>query len=216
MKFFVSCAKGLEYLLADELSALGLEKATATIAGVNADGELEQALRIVMWSRLASRVLWPIDEFECPDEQALYDGVRALPWHEHIKPEMTLAVDAHVSGDKITHARFAAQRIKDAIVDRMRDEGLERPSVNTDLPDVRVNLSLRKGRASLSIDLGGGPLHRRGWRGAAHDAPLKENLAAALLMRAQWPRLHAAGGGLLDPMCGSGTLLIEGALMAAD
>ena len=77
-----------------------------------------------MWSRLASRVLWPIDEFECPDEQALYDGVRALPWHEHITPEMTLAVDAHVSGDKITHARFAAQRIKDAIVDRMRDEGL--------------------------------------------------------------------------------------------
>jgi 23S rRNA (guanine2445-N2)-methyltransferase / 23S rRNA (guanine2069-N7)-methyltransferase len=119
-------------------------------------------------------VLWPIDEFDCPDEQALYDGVRALPWHEHIKPEMTLAVDAHVSGDKITHARFAAQRIKDAIVDRMRDEGLERPSVNTDLPDVRVNLSLRKGRASLSIDLGGGPLHRRGWRGAAHEAPLKE------------------------------------------
>ena len=216
MKFFVSCAKGLEYLLADELSALGLGKATATIAGVNTEGELEQALRIVMWSRLASRVLWPIDEFDCPDEQALYDGVRALPWHEHIKPEMTLAVDAHVSGDKITHARFAAQRIKDAIVDRMRDEGLERPSVNTDLPDVRVNLSLRKGRASLSIDLGGGPLHRRGWRGAAHEAPLKENLAAALLLRAQWPRLHAAGGGLLDPMCGSGTLLIEGALMAAD
>lgn len=216
MNFFVSCAKGLEYLLVDELLALGLDKATATIAGANAEGTLAQAQRAVMWSRLASRVLWPIAEFECPDEQALYDGVRALPWHEHLRPEMTLAVDAHVSGDTITHARFAAQRIKDAVVDRMRDEGLERPSVNTDLPDLRVNLSLRKGRATISIDLGGGPLHRRGWRGAAHDAPLKENLAAALLIRAQWPRLHAAGGGLLDPMCGSGTLLIEGALMAAD
>ena len=216
MNFFVSCAKGLEYLLVDELLALGLDKATATIAGANAEGEPAQAQRAVMWSRLASRVLWPIAAFDCPDEQALYDGVRALPWHEHLRPEMTLAVDAHVSGDTITHARFAAQRIKDAIVDRMRDEGLERPSVNTDLPDVRVNLSLRKGRATISIDLGGGPLHRRGWRGAAHDAPLKENLAAALLIRAQWPRLHAAGGGLLDPMCGSGTLLIEGALMAAD
>ena len=216
MNFFVSCAKGLEYLLVDELLALGLDKATATVAGVNAEGTLAQAQRAVMWSRLASRVLWPIAEFDCPDEQALYDGVRALPWHEHLLPEMTLAVDAHVSGDAITHARFAAQRIKDAIVDRMRDEGLERPSVNTDLPDLRVNLSLRKGRATISIDLGGGPLHRRGWRGAAHDAPLKENLAAALLIRAQWPRLHAAGGGLLDPMCGSGTLLIEGALMAAD
>jgi len=216
VNFFVSCAKGLEYLLADELAALGLARATATIAGVNADGELAQAQRIVLWSRLASRVLWPLAEFECPDEQALYDGVRALPWPQHLRPEMTLAVDAHVSGDRITHARFAAQRIKDAIVDRMREEGLERPSVNTDLPDVRVNLSLRKGRATISIDLGGGPLHRRGWRGAAHEAPLKENLAAALLLRGQWPRLHAAGGGLLDPMCGSGTLLIEGALMAAD
>jgi len=216
VNFFVSCAKGLEYLLADELSALGLARATATIAGVNAEGELHQAQRIVLWSRLASRVLWPLAEFECADEQALYDGVHALPWQQHIRPEMTLAVDAHVSGETITHARFAAQRIKDAIVDRMRAEGLERPSVNTDLPDVRVNLSLRKGRATISIDLGGGPLHRRGWRGAAHDAPLKENLAAALLLRGHWPRLHAAGGGLLDPMCGSGTLLIEGALMAAD
>lgn len=216
VNFFVSCAKGLEYLLADELSALGLGKATATIAGVNAEGDLAQAQRIVLWSRLASRVLWPLAEFACPDEQALYDGVHALPWPQHLTPQMTLAVDAHVSGDRITHARFAAQRIKDAIVDRMRAEGLERPSVNTELPDVRVNLSLRKGRATISIDLGGGPLHRRGWRGAAHDAPLKENLAAALLLRGQWPRLHAAGGGLLDPMCGSGTLLIEGALMAAD
>lgn len=216
VNFFVSCAKGLEYLLVDELLALGLDKATATIAGVNAEGSLAQAQRAILWSRLASRVLWPIATFECPDEQALYDGVRALPWHEHLRPDNTLAVDAHVSGEAITHARFAAQRIKDAIVDRMRDEGLERPSVNTDLPDLRVNLSLRKGRATISIDLGGGPLHRRGWRGAAHEAPLKENLAAALLIRAQWPRLHAAGGGLLDPMCGSGTLLIEGALMAAD
>ncbi len=216
VNFFVSCAKGLEYLLADELSALGLAKATATIAGANAEGDLAQAQRVVLWSRLASRVLWPLAEFECPDEQALYDGVHMMPWQDHMKPEMTLAVDAHVSGDKITHARFAAQRIKDAVVDRMRSEGLERPSVNTDLPDIRINLSLRKGRATISIDLGGGPLHRRGWRGAAHDAPLRENLAAAVLLRGQWPRLHAAGGGLLDPMCGSGTLLIEGALMAAD
>jgi 23S rRNA (guanine2445-N2)-methyltransferase / 23S rRNA (guanine2069-N7)-methyltransferase len=216
VKFFVSCAKGLEYLLADELLALGLPKATATVAGVNAEGELLDAQRIVLWSRLASRVLWPLDSFDCPDENALYQGVLAMDWENQLTPERTLSVDAHVSGETITHARFAAQRVKDAVVDRMRDHGLERPSVNVDMPDVRINLSLRKDRATISIDLGGGPLHRRGWRMAAHDAPLKENLAAALLMRAQWAKLYTEGGGLLDPMCGGGTLLIEGALMAAD
>ncbi|MDC6668744.1 23S rRNA (guanine(2445)-N(2))/(guanine(2069)-N(7))-methyltransferase, partial [Leclercia adecarboxylata] len=88
--------------------------------------------------------------------------------------------------------------------------------MNVEFPDVRINLSLRKGRATISIDLGGGPMHRRGWRMAQNEAPLKENLAAAVLLRANWPKIHSEGGGLLDPMCGSGTLLIEGALMAAD
>ena len=216
MKFFVSCAKGLEYLLADELLALGVPKATATIAGVNADGELVDAQRAVLWSRLASRVLWPIAEFECLNEQALYDGVMAIAWERHTRPELTLAVDAHVSGEAITHARYAAQRVKDAVVDRLRQQGLERPSVDVEQPDVRINLSLRRNRATISIDLGGGPMHRRGWRQAQNEAPLKENLAAAVLMRGGWPALYHEGGALLDPMCGSGTLLIEGALMAAD
>ena len=216
MKFFISCAKGLEYLLADELLALGMAKATATIAGVNAEGEPVDAQRAVLWSRLASRVLWPIAEFDCPDEQALYDGVAAMPWPQHLRSEHTLAVDAHVSGEAITHARFAAQRVKDAVVDTLRAQGMERPSVDVDQPDVRINLSLRKGRATLSIDLGGGPMHRRGWRQVQNDAPLKENLAAAVLMRGGWPKAYHEGGALLDPMCGSGTLLIEGALMAAD
>lgn len=217
MKFFVSCAKGLEYLLADELVALGAAKATATIAGANAEGTLADAQRAVLWSRLASRVLWPLAEFDCPDEQALYDGAAAVPWHEHLREGDTVAVDAHVSGEAITHARFAAQRVKDAVVDVFRAQGLERPSVDVDAPDLRLNLSLRKGRATLSVDLGGGPLHRRGWRASAHEAPLKENLAAAVLLRGGWPNLYAAeDGALLDPMCGSGTLLIEGALMAAD
>ena len=216
MKFFVSCAKGLEYLLADELVALGASRATAAVAGANAEGELADAQRAVLWSRLASRVLWPLAEFDCPDEQALYAGAAALPWHEHLAQGQTLAVDAHVSGDAITHARYAAQRVKDAVVDVFRAGGLERPSVDVEAPDLRLNLSLRKGRATLSVDLGGGPLHRRGWRASRHEAPLKENLAAAVLLRGGWPQLYAEGGSLLDPMCGSGTLLIEGALMAAD
>jgi 23S rRNA (guanine2445-N2)-methyltransferase / 23S rRNA (guanine2069-N7)-methyltransferase len=216
MKFFASCGKGLEYLLADELVALGCAHATATVAGANVEGSLADAQRAVMWSRLASRVLWPLAEFECADEHALYAGAAALPWQQHLTPAMTVAVDAHVSGDAITHARYAAQRLKDAVVDVLREATGARPDVDTDAPDLRLNLVVRKGRAIVSVDLGGGPLHRRGWRSTQGEAPLKENLAAAVLLRGDWPRLHAEGGALLDPMCGSGTLLIEGALMAAD
>ncbi|MBA3487457.1 MAG: 23S rRNA (guanine(2445)-N(2))/(guanine(2069)-N(7))-methyltransferase, partial [Lysobacter sp.] len=216
MKFYASCGKGLEYLLADEMVALGCVRATAALAGANVEGSLADAQRAVLWSRLASRVLWPIAEFDCPDEHALYAGVAALPWPEHVDSNHTIAVDAHVSGTGITHARYAAQRVKDAVVDVMRDQTGARPDVDVEAPDLRINLVVRKGRAIISIDLGGGPLHRRGWRQSQGEAPLKENLAAAVLMRGGWPQLYAQGGDLLDPMCGSGTLLIEGALMAAD
>ena len=216
MKFFVSCAKGLEYLLADELVALGCTRATAARAGANAEGTLHDAQPAVLWSRLASRVLWPIAEFDCADEHQLYAGAAAVDWSQHMRVGMTLAVDAHVSGDGITHARYAAQRVKDAIVDTLRGPNGERPDVDLDNPDLRLNLVVRKGRAILSVDLGGGPLHRRGWRQTQGEAPLKENLAAAVLMRGGWPQVYRDGGALLDPMCGSGTLLIEGALMAAD
>lgn len=216
MKFFASCGKGLEYLLVDELLQLGCERATATMAGVNVEGSLLDAQRAVLWSRVASRVLWPITEFDCADEQALYAGVAGIDWPSQLGEGDTIAVDAHVSGTALTHARFAAQRVKDAIVDVMRDATGTRPSVDVETPDVRVNVVVRKDRAIVSIDLGGGPLHRRGWRQHQGDAPLKENLAAGVLMRGRWSQVYAGGGGLLDPMCGSGTLLIEGALMAAD
>lgn len=216
MKFFVSCGKGLEYLLVDELLALGCTHATATIAGANAEGGLRDAQRAVLWSRLASRVLWPIAEFDCPDEHALYAGAAAVEWTDHLAPDRTLAIDAHVSGGALTHARYAAQRVKDAVVDTLRARTGARPNVDVEAPDLRLNLVVRKGRAVLSIDLGGGPLHRRGWRRQQGEAPLKETLAAAMLMRGDWPRVYRDGGALLDPMCGSGTLVIEGALMAAD
>ena len=216
MKFFVACAKSLEYLLVDEMLALGATRATAATAGVNVEAEPAVAYRAAMFSRLASRVLWPLAEFDCENEQDLYQGVHALDWSAHVAPEGTLAVDAHVSGPTLTHERFAAQRVKDAIVDRIRASHGVRPSVDVDAPDLRVNFVLRKGRGFLSVDLGGGALHRRGWRQSQGDAPLKENLAAAMLIRGSWLKIHGEGGALLDPMCGSGTLLIEGALMAAD
>ncbi|RMH88389.1 bifunctional 23S rRNA (guanine(2069)-N(7))-methyltransferase RlmK/23S rRNA (guanine(2445)-N(2))-methyltransferase RlmL [Lysobacter pythonis] len=216
MKFFASCGKGLEYLLADELAALGCARATATNAGVNVEGELPDALRAVLWSRFASRVLWPLAEFDCPDEAALYAGARAIDWPRHLDPDMTLAVDAHVSGDGITHARFAAQRLKDAVVDVLREASGQRPSVDAESPDLRLNLVVKKGRAIVSVDLSGGPMHRRGWRAEQGEAPLKENVAAAVLARGGWPCRYREGGALLDPMCGSGTLVIEAALIAAD
>ncbi len=216
MKFFASCGKGLEYLLADELVALGCARATAAIAGANVEGSLQDAQRAVLWSRLASRILWPIAEFDCADEHALYAGAAAIDWQAHLSPAHTLAIDAHVSGSGITHARYAAQRVKDAIVDTLRASTGQRPDVDVEAPDVRINLVVRKARAILSIDLAGGPMHRRGWRRAQGEAPLKENVAAAVLLRGGWPQAYADGGDLLDPMCGSGTLLIEGALMAAD
>lgn len=216
MKLFVPCAKGLEYLLVDELVALGAARATAGVAGANAEGDAELPYAVAMYSRLASRALWPLAEFDCQDEQALYDGATQIDWSEHLRVDGTLVVDANVSGTQIRHERFAAQRVKDAVVDQFRTRSGERPSVDTHDPDVRINLSVRKGRAMLSIDLGGGSLHRRGWRQDQGEAPLKETLAAAVLLRGGWPQIAAQAGSLLDPMCGAGTLLIEGALMARD
>ncbi|MEO8160978.1 MAG: THUMP domain-containing protein, partial [Arenimonas sp.] len=202
MKFYVACARGLEYLLADELSALGATRATAASAGVNVEANAAVAYRALMYSRLAGRVLWPLAEFDCENEQDLYQGVHALDWLQHVRADGTLAVDAHVSGPVLTHERYVAQRIKDAIVDRIRAACGTRPSVDVDSPDLRVNFVLRKGRGLLSVDLGGGALHRRGWRSAQGEAPLKENLAAAMLLRGDWPRIFREGGALLDPMCG--------------
>ena len=215
MKFFLSCAKGLEYLLVDEAAAMGV-KATATMAGVNAEGSLGDALGLVMHSRLASRVLWPIAHFDCQNEQDLYQGVHAIDWAKHIGPGATFAIDARISSQTLTHERYAAQRSKDAIVDRLRAQTGTRPDVDVEHPDVRINVHVRKDKADIAVDLGGGSLHKRGWRQEQGEAPIKENLAAAMLYRGKWLQVYREGGGLLDPMCGSGTLLIEAALMAAD
>lgn len=214
-RYFASCGKGLEYLLVDELQALGNPRATAAVAGVNVHGSLADAQRALLHSRLASRVLWPLAEFDCADEAALYAGALGIDWQQHLPAGHSIAVHAHVSGSGITHARFAAQRLKDAIVDQLREATGQRPNVDLSDPDVRIDLVLRKGRAIISVDLGGA-LHRRGWRSAQGEAPLKETVAAAVLLRGDWPRRYRQGGHLLDPMCGSGTLVIEAALMAAD
>jgi len=214
--FFATCPKGLEYLLVDELKTLGADDVHEALAGVHFRGELEAGYRVCLWSRLASRVLMPLAQFEAPDADALYAGARAIAWDEQLDVATSFAVDAVGSTQGVTHSQYAALRVKDAIVDTFRDKTGERPNVDTENPGVRINLVLRKGKAIISINLSGPPLHQRGYRKGAGVAPLKENLAAAMLLRAGWPAIYAGGGGLVDPLCGSGTLPIEAALMTAD
>ena len=142
--------------------------------------------------------------------------MHAIDWAKQIGPGATFAIDARISSQTLTHERYAAQRSKDAIVDRLRAQTGTRPDVDVEHPDVRINVHVRKDKADIAVDLGGGSLHKRGWRQEQGEAPIKENLAAAMLYRGKWPQVYRDGGGLLDPMCGSGTLLIEAALMAAD
>lgn len=208
----------MESLLADELRGLGAADVVETRAGVRFSGDLRSAYAACLWSRLANRVLLPVAHFAAPSPEELYERVREIDWAGHVKADGTLAVDFSSSGSVITHTRYGAQKTKDAIVDGFREATGVRPSVDLEHPDVRVNVYLRKDEATVSIDLSGASLHRRGYRepGLQVAAPLKENLAAAVLIRAGWPAVAAQGGSLVDVMCGSGTLLIEGAWMAGD
>jgi len=216
VKLFATAPRGMETLLADELRALGAANVKETRAGVAFEGEPALAYRICLWSRIANRVLLPLLHFPAASPEALYDGVRSIDWRDHLGPDSTLAVDFHTSHSTITHSHYGALKVKDAIVDQLREHEGRRPSVATDEPDVRINVYLNANEATLSIDLSGESLHRRGYRVDTVAAPLKENLAAAILLRAQWPTIAKDGGALVDLMCGSGTLLIEAALMASD
>lgn len=214
--YFATCAKGLEYLLRDELAALGASDVHEKLAGVAFAGELAIGYRACLESRLASRILMPLAEFDVPSADALYDGVLRIDWSEHLDVAGTLAVDAVGTTSTLTHTQYTAQRVKDAIVDQFRDRVGVRPGVDLERPSVRINVRLHRNVATVSIDLSGAPLHRRGWRRGQGEAPLKENIAAAMLIRGGWRDAFAGGGALVDPMCGSATLLIEGAMMAAD
>ncbi|OSM05219.1 bifunctional 23S rRNA (guanine(2069)-N(7))-methyltransferase RlmK/23S rRNA (guanine(2445)-N(2))-methyltransferase RlmL [Magnetofaba australis] len=215
-KFFATTAKGLEAALASELKTLGLRDVRAARAGVSFTGELEAGLRACLWSRVASRVVMRLDNLPAATADALYESARAFPWEEHLAPEGTLAVDFLGTNDEIRNTQFGAVTIKDAIVDRLRDRNGVRPSVERQQPDLRVNARLRGETVLLGIDLSGDGLHRRGYRLEGAGAPLRETLAAAMLIYADWPARAAAGEPFIDPVCGSGTLVIEAALMAAN
>ena len=212
----LTCPKGLEGLLLEEAKVLGLEEAREQTAAVRGHAEIEVAYRLCLWSRLANRVLLVLSRFAMNNADELYEGVKAVDWRDHLEPAGSLAVEFSGNGSGIDNTHFGALKVKDAIVDRLRTSGGERPSIDKLNPDLRVHLRLDRGEAVLSLDLSGHSLHQRGYRLQQGAAPLKENLAAAVLIRAGWPRIAAEGGALADPMCGVGTFLIEAALMAAD
>ncbi|MDD2814161.1 MAG: bifunctional 23S rRNA (guanine(2069)-N(7))-methyltransferase RlmK/23S rRNA (guanine(2445)-N(2))-methyltransferase RlmL [Thiotrichaceae bacterium] len=215
-KLFITAPKGLEPLLADELIELGLNEVRPTRAGVSCQGTLAQAYRICLWSRIANRVLLPLTSFPAPTDRDLYAGIAKIEWEEHLSKQGCFAVEFTSLHSAMKHTHYGALKVKDAIVDQFRERYQIRPDVVLEQPDIRINVHLREDVASVSLDLSGESLHKRGYRTEGVLAPLKENLAAAILRKAGWDKIAAAGGSLLDPMCGSGTFLVEAALIAAD
>ncbi|MEE4298986.1 MAG: bifunctional 23S rRNA (guanine(2069)-N(7))-methyltransferase RlmK/23S rRNA (guanine(2445)-N(2))-methyltransferase RlmL [Pseudomonadales bacterium] len=210
---FVRCPRHLEDLLAGELAALGIEDVQLRTGGVAVRVELAMAVRICLHSRIATRVLWPFASFEAPDADALYAGAAQVDWDRYVRGLPRLAVGFDGTSRTLRHTRFSAQRVKDAVVDGLRTARAARPDVDARDPEFQLQAVLHRGRVTLHLDLAGTALHRRGWRRDGGEAPLKENLAAALLLRGGW-RVGTTDW-LVDPMCGSGTLLVEGALLAA-
>lgn len=208
--FFATCAPGLESVLHGEIRGLKLGRVERQVGGVRFEGRLEDAWRANLALGTAVRVLWRRDRFPARDDDQLYNGLARMPWEELLAPEGTLRVDAQVRDSSLTHSQFAAQRAKDAIVDRFRKRSGRRPSVDKDDPDLIVHLHLSRDRATVSVDTSGASLHKRGWRRFQGRAPLAETLAAGCAHLSKWDQRSP----LVDPFCGSGTLLIEAALLA--
>jgi len=211
MKFLVTCAPGLETLLENELKEMGLTPQIAGLGVLSIESESwDSAFQVLLWSRIASRVLLSLREFAAKNEAMLYDQVRRIDWLQLAKVAQTLAVHAHGSNETYP-ITFATLKIKDAICDAFRKLGIDRPSIDRQDPDLRIEAFFKSGRCEISADLSGLPLHRRGYREESGFAPLRENRAAALLRFAGYTGAEK----LIDPFCGSGTIAIEAALIAS-
>ena len=208
--FFATAAKGTESLIEKELTATGARNIRPTVGGVHFEGGLETLYRANLWLRTANRVLMRIAEFACPNPQALYENARNVRWRDWMTVDTTFAVDCNCRDSQISHSHYAALKIKDAIVDKFRDEIGRRPNVDRRQPMLQVNAHIVKDRCVLSLDASGDRLHRRGYRRQATDAPLRETLAAAIVGLVDWDN----EGMFIDPMCGSGTIVIEATLKA--
>ena len=216
ISFFATVPLFMEDLLEAELRTFGAVTTKITVSGVHFGGTLEAAYRTCLWSRTASRILLPIAMFDVGSEKDIFEQSLALPWKDHLTAENTIAVDCSSKGEIVKNSGYAALKVKDAVCDYFRNKTGKRPNVDTDNPDVRINLRIDGNHAIVSIDLSGESLHRRGYRKQGTLATLKENVAAAVLLRADWKVIAQSRGGFIDPMCGSGTLSIEAALIAGD
>ena len=216
MVFMATAPRGLADLVARELRQLGITELRERAGGVMFRGTLEQGYGACLHSRVASRLLLQVAEFTAATTEGFHAEVRAIDWRAHIDPARTLACEFNGQHPSITHSHFGALKLKDGICDQLRAATGARPDIELERPAVRIVAHANGAQVSLYVDLAGEGLHRRGYRQRGGEAPLRENLAAGILLRAGWPAIAAAGGAFLDPMCGSGTLPIEAALIAAD
>src|SRR5438105_8366915 len=207
MRYFATCARGLESVLAEELRALKAAAVEPGRGGVHFAGDQAILYQANLWLRTAIRVLWPILERQVNSPEELYEAVRSVDWSQYLTPEHTLAVDCNVRDSHLTHSKYAALRTKDAICDQFVERCGRRPSVDVEGPMVGLNLHVYRDRATLSLDSSGLSLHKRGYRPILTKAPLNEALAAALVLMTGWKGDRP----FVDPLCGSGVLPIEAA-----
>ncbi len=212
---FISCPKGLEYLLEEEVKYLGLKVTRVSPQGVYGEGSLAVAYTLCLWSRLANRVQLILFNGHAHNQETIYQLCNQFHWQTVFSPNKTLAIEFHGESPQIRNTMFGAQIVKDGIVDHFRKLTGERPSIARDEPQIRLHAYLKNEELTVSFDLTGYSLHQRGYRTQTGSAPIKENVAAAMLIRAEWPRLAEHGYSLYDPFCGSGTIVIEAAMMAA-
>ena len=201
---------GLEDVLADELRQLGATIEYVGSRAVEFSGSQQLLYEAVLWSRTAMRLLRPFADFDAPDERALYDEVYAIDWQRYLQPGQTFAITAVVNKSSFEHSLYVAQLTKDAIVDQLRERTGQRPSVDTRNPDIRLHLRMHENEVILSLDAAGDSLHRRGYRQGTNEAPLNEVLAAGLVLLSGWDQKSP----LIDPLCGSATILTEAGLLA--
>ena len=213
--FFITCAQGLAPYVIDELAALGIES-TSDATGVRFEGGLKEAYQALLWTRCGSRVLLQLKTGTMKDLDDLHRQLSGFPWSTHMSDDQTFVIQVTTKRAQHIHTQFAAQRVKDSIVDYFDMTTGGRPSVDKEDPDFRFYVHIQDTAFTLYLDLSGEPLHKRGFRTEQGAAPIKENLAAALLYRSKWPEKAKEHQDFIDPLCGAGTILIEAALMARD
>ena len=210
MKFIAKTLAGLEPVLVEELKSMGAENAHPGKRAVFFEGDMEILYRANLELRTALRILVPISEFKVRNEDDLYHKIGKIDWSEYMSVDDTLAVDAVTTSEVIRHSKFAALRVKDAIVDQFRKKFGKRPNVNTEFPTLRLNLHVGDQDVTLALDSSGESLHKRGYRVDSVEAPINEVLAAGMILLSGWQ----CDSDFTDPMCGSGTLPIEAAMLA--